>query len=59
MVSTTTPFNAARTSSLPRRDILAICAYLNRNREEVRPNRDPFEHAEGMLQSLAAAARMQ
>jgi hypothetical protein len=58
MVSTT-PFNAVRDSALPRRDIIAICAYLGRNREQLNPNRDPFEHAEGMLQSLAAAARMQ
>jgi hypothetical protein len=58
MVSAT-PFNVARDPAFPRRDILAIYAYLNRNHEEVRPNRDPYEHAEGMIQSLAAAARMQ
>jgi hypothetical protein len=58
MVSTT-PFTIVRDSPLPRRDIIAICAYLNRNHEEVRASRDPYEHAEGMLQSLAAAARMQ
>lgn len=48
-----------KTDSFPRRDLLAICSFLNRRQEEVKPTRDPFEHAEGILQQLAAAARMQ
>lgn len=58
MVSTT-PFARQPEAFLQRRDLIAICTYLNRRHEEVRPNRDPFEHAEGILQQLAAAARMQ
>ena len=44
-------------SALPRRDILAICAYLNRNttRPVDRCSADP----DTFLDRLAAAARMQ
>ena len=54
-----TPLNAAGNADLPRRDLVAIFAFLNRRNETVRSERDPFEHAEGVLQQLAAAARMQ
>lgn len=58
MVSAT-PLNAAVSSSLPRRDLIAIFAYLNRRGEELRPERDPIAQADGVLQLLASAARMQ
>jgi hypothetical protein len=54
-----TPLNATGHVPLPRRDLLAIFAFLNRKGTEVRDERDPFEHSEGILQQLAAAARMQ
>lgn len=54
-----TPLNSAAQGSLPRRDLIAIFAFLNRKGEVLRPDRDPFEHVEGVLQQLAAAARMQ
>jgi hypothetical protein len=58
-----TPLNSALNSAahadIPRRDLLAIFAFLNRRNEMVKDERDPFEHAEGVLQELAAAARMQ
>ena len=54
-----TPFNGATSADLPRRDLVAIFAFLNRKGEQLRPDRDPFDHAEGILQQLAAAARMQ
>jgi hypothetical protein len=54
-----TPMNGAADAPLPRRDLIAIFAFLNRKGEEMRPERDPFEQAEGVLQQLAAAARMQ
>jgi hypothetical protein len=54
-----TPLNAAGSTDLPRRDLVAIFAFLNRRNETVRAERDPFEHADGILQQLAAAARMQ
>lgn len=50
---------AAPVATLPRRDLLAIFAYLSRRFEEPQSGRDPFDHAEGVLQQLAAAARMQ
>jgi hypothetical protein len=53
-----TPWNASA-NPLPRRDLIAIFAFLNRKREQLRPERDPFEQAEGILGQLAAAARMQ
>ena len=58
MVSTT-PLNAAAPGSLPRRDLIAIFAYLNRRGEELKPERDPAAQADGVLQLLASAARMQ
>ena len=54
-----TPFNGVSDAALPRRDLIAIFAFLNRKSEEPRSERDPFEQAEGVLQQLAAAARMQ
>ena len=54
-----TPFNAAAPASLPRRDLIAIFAYLNRRGEELKPERDPAAQADGVLQLLASAARMQ
>jgi hypothetical protein len=54
-----TPFNAGGHADLPRRDLVAIFAFLNRRHEPVKSERDPFEHADGVLQQLAAAARMQ
>lgn len=54
-----TPLNSAAQAALPRRDLIAILAFLNRKGEEPRPERDPFEQAEGVLQQLASAARMQ
>ncbi len=53
------PLDATAAGSLPRRDLLAIFAYLNRRGEELKPERDPVEHADGVLQLLASAARMQ
>jgi hypothetical protein len=49
--------NPRITGPLPRRDILAICAYLHRN-EVARPTQASFD-AETLLDRLAAAARMQ
>ena len=54
-----TPLNGATSASLPRRDLVAIFAFLNRKGEDLRSDRDPYDHAEGVLQQLAAAARMQ
>lgn len=54
-----TPLDAPATGSLPRRDLMAIFAYLNRRGEDLKPDRDPVEHADGVLQLLASAARMQ
>ena len=54
-----TPLNGAASATLPRRDLMAIFAYLNRRGEEMQSDRDPFEQVEGVLQQLAAAARMQ
>jgi len=54
-----TPMSMAAQATLPRRDLIAIFAFLNRKGEQLRPERDPFEQAEGVLQQLAAAARMQ
>ena len=53
------PMNAAATAALPRRDLIAILTFLNRRTETVGSHRHPFEQAEGVLQQLAAAARMQ
>ena len=49
--------NSRITGPLPRRDILAVCAYLNRNNvgRAVTRGMDP----EALLDLLAAAARMQ
>lgn len=54
-----TPLAVAVNAALPRRDLVAILAFLNRKSQEVRDERDLFDHAEGVLQQLAAAARMQ
>ena len=54
-----TPLNAAANATLPRRDLIAILSFLNRRTETVSTERNPFEQAEGVLQQLAAAARMQ
>jgi hypothetical protein len=54
-----TPLNDVAASELPRRDLVAIFAFLNRKGEDPGPARDPYDHAEGVLQQLAAAARMQ
>lgn len=54
-----TPHNATVTGSLPRRDLMAIFAYLNRRGEDLKAERDPVEHVDGVLQLLASAARMQ
>jgi hypothetical protein len=57
MATFTSP-NLRITGPLPRRDILAVCAYLNRydaTRRIDAPNPDP----EILLDRLAAAARMQ
>jgi hypothetical protein len=54
-----TPLNAAAPALLPRRDLIAIFAYLNRRGEELKPERDPAAQADGVLQLLASAARMQ
>lgn len=54
-----TPLNGANSTALPRRDLIAIFAFLNRKGQDLRPDRDPFEQVEGVLQQLASAARMQ
>ena len=54
-----TPLNGDEHAALPRRDLIAIFAFLNRKGEDLRSGGDPFEHAEGILRQLAAAARMQ
>ena len=54
-----TPLNATAAGALPRRDLMAIFAYLNRRGEELKPERDLVEQADGILQLLASAARMQ
>ena len=43
---------------LPRRDILAVCEFLNR-RPECRKGQESCSGAEILLDRLAAAARMQ
>ena len=57
MVSQT--LNGDEHAALPRRDLIAIFAFLNRKSEDLKPGPDPLEHAEGILWQLAAAARMQ
>lgn len=54
-----TPLNGSADATLPRRDLIAILAFLNRNNGAPLNYRDPFEQAEGILQQLASAARMQ
>ena len=50
--------NARLTGPLPRRDILAVCAFLNR--PQPAPSDDRYGVAEdGTLNRLIAAARMQ
>ncbi len=44
---------------LPRRDILAICAYLNRGPVRPGPVDDTGSTSEAALDRLATAARMQ
>ena len=43
---------------LPRRDILAVCAFLNRSRP-ASPPESSSASADNLLNRLAAAARMQ
>ena len=43
---------------LPRRDILAVCAFLNRSHSRRRPD-ERCTAADNLLDRLAAAARMQ
>jgi hypothetical protein len=50
--------NARITGPLPRRDILAICAYLNR-RPDDRPADASTVDPDSLLDRLASAARMQ
>ena len=50
--------NSRITGPLPRRDIMAICAYLNRNSAGGRADTHSTD-AETLLDRLAAAARMQ
>jgi hypothetical protein len=45
--------------SLPRRDLVAILAYLNRDRSRVKCVDGTFDHRDFELSRLAAAARMQ
>lgn len=45
--------------SLPRRDLVAILAYLNRDRSGVKCVDGTFDHRDFELSRLAAAARMQ
>lgn len=54
-----TPLSGSASATLPRRDLIAIFSFLNRKGEQLQLERDPFEQAEGVLQQLAAAARMQ
>ena len=54
-----TPLNFAGRAELPRRDLIAIFAFLNRKDAALPNYRDPFDQAEGILQQLASAARMQ
>lgn len=46
-------------SPLPRRDLVAILAYLNHDRSSVRCVDGTFDCHEAQLNRLAAAARMQ
>lgn len=54
-----TPLNGVGDNALPRRDLIALFAFLNRKGGELKPGCDPFQQAEGVLQQLATAARMQ
>ena len=45
--------------SLPRRDLVAILAYLNRDRSKVKCVDGTFDCRDAELSRLAAAARMQ
>jgi hypothetical protein len=46
-------------TSLPRRDLVAILAYLNRGRSSVKCVDGTFDCHDAQLDRLAAAARMQ
>ena len=45
--------------SLPRRDLVAILAYLNRDRPSVKCVDGTFDCRDAQLERLAAASRMQ
>lgn len=45
--------------ALPRRDLVAILAYLNRDRSRVKCVDGTFDERDSELNRLAAAARMQ
>jgi hypothetical protein len=54
-----TPLDGVARGTLARRDLVALFAFLNRKGEKLKPRDDPFAQAEGVLQQLASAARMQ
>lgn len=54
-----TSLGARMLGPLPRRDIVAICAFLNRAAPRPRPVDGCPEAADWFLDRLAAAARMQ
>jgi hypothetical protein len=51
--------NGSNANSLPRRDLVAILAYLNRDRARVKCVDGTFDRRDDELDRLAAAARMQ
>lgn len=51
--------NAPDAPALPRRDLMAIFAYVGRSRDPARCVDGSFERSEAYLDRLAAAARMQ
>ena len=54
-----TPIDRKPVASLPRRDLVALFQYLNRKELENKPAWEQIKLAEGVLQKLAAASRMQ
>lgn len=57
MISVSIPLGTF--SELPRRDLRAILPYLNRKEFDAKPAWEQARQVEGVLQRLAAAARMQ
>jgi hypothetical protein len=51
--------NNLSAAALPRRDLMAIFAYIDRTRDPARCVDGTFERPEAYLDRLAAAARMQ